>query len=101
LRPAVNPVLAIFTSTVAGGFLWFAASKTLEAGLARPTHDLAQIIGQIAETRTEVHAEGSVYLAGELWTARSAEPIPAGEQVRVVGREGFIVEVEIIRKETR
>ena len=94
-RPAVNPILALFTSIVSGGFLWFAASKTLEAVMALPAHDLTGIIGQIGEARTEIHEEGSVYLAGEMWTARSAEPIPAGSQVRVIDREGLIVEVEI------
>jgi membrane-bound serine protease (ClpP class) len=95
-RPAVNPFLALISSIVSGGFLWFAATKTLEAVLALPAHDLSVIIGQIGEARTAIHEEGSVYLAGELWTARSAEPIPVGAQVRVIDREGLIVEVEIL-----
>jgi membrane-bound serine protease (ClpP class) len=99
-RPAVNPFLALVSSVVSGGFLWFAATKTLEASLARPTHDLSALIGQVGETRTTVHEEGSVYIAGEMWSAFSAEPIQTGEQVRVIGREGFVLEVEpISRKE--
>jgi membrane-bound serine protease (ClpP class) len=96
LRPAVNPFLALIVSVVSGGFLWFAASKTLEAVMAAPAHDLSGIIGQVGEARTEIHDEGSLYLDGELWTARSAEPIPVGSQVRVIGREGLVIEVELL-----
>ena len=100
-RPAVNPILALLTSGASGGFLWFAASKTLEAVLTPPAHDLSGIVGQTGEARTEIHEEGSVYLAGELWTARSAEPIPAGSKVRVIGREGLIVEVDRLPEEKK
>lgn len=99
LRPAVNPVLAVFTSLLAGGFLWFAASKTLEASSARPTHDLTTLVGAVGETRSQVHEVGSVYVAGELWTARSADPIPPDTRIRVVGREGFLLEVEPLDSE--
>jgi len=30
-------------------------------------------------------------MAGELWSARSDKPIPAGSRVRVVSREGFVL----------
>jgi membrane-bound serine protease (ClpP class) len=96
LRPAVNPVLAVITSVLSGGFLWVAASKTLEAIEITPAHDLSSLIGETGETRTDVHEEGSVYVAGELWTARSSDPIPSGVAIRVVGREGFLLEVEQI-----
>ena len=60
----------------------------------RPTHDLDGLVGQIGESRTAVHEDGSVQVAGELWSARSAEQIAAGSHVRVVRREGFILVVE-------
>jgi membrane-bound ClpP family serine protease len=41
-----------------------------------------------------VHEDGSVQVAGELWSARSEDPIPAGAQVRVLRREGFVLVVE-------
>jgi len=33
-------------------------------------------------------------VAGELWSARSEKPIPAGSEVHVIRREGFILIVE-------
>ncbi len=78
-RPAVSPPLA---------------RKALEVGSIRPTHDLAALVGTIGEAKTEIFTEGSVQVAGELWAARSQQPIPDGSKVRVTGREGFILEVE-------
>lgn len=92
--PAVNPILAVFVSAMAGGFIWITVSKTMKAFLARPVHDLGTLIGQIGETRTKVHENGSAQVAGELWSVRSEKEIPAGKPVRVVGREGFILLVE-------
>jgi membrane-bound serine protease (ClpP class) len=92
--PAVNPLLAVVTSALMTGFIWIAVRKAIQASLERPTHDLGTLIGQFGEARTEVRGEGSVQVNGELWSARSDHPIPAGTHIRVVGREGFILLVE-------
>ena len=62
--------------------------------MARPSHDMDALIGMVGEARTKIHAEGSVYIGGELWSARSEKSIPAGSSVRVVRREGFSLVVE-------
>jgi membrane-bound ClpP family serine protease len=33
-------------------------------------------------------------VAGELWSARSEKPVPAGSYVHVIRREGFVLVVE-------
>jgi membrane-bound ClpP family serine protease len=68
--------------------------KTLQASQALPSHDLSTLIGQIGEAKTRIHSEGSVQVAGELWSARSEKTIPNGSPVKVVGREGFVLVVE-------
>ena len=93
-RPAVDPVLALLVSVLVTGFFWVVVQKTLEAERARPTHDLDALVGSLGEAKTEVHMEGTVQVAGELWTARSAEPIPDGARIRVIGREGLILDVK-------
>jgi len=93
-RPAVNPFLAVTASALVAGFLWLAIRKTMQAMRIKPAHDLDGLVGQIGESRTAVHEDGSVQVAGELWSARSAEPISAGSHIRVVRREGFILVVE-------
>ena len=53
------------------------------------------LIGEIGEVREPVDTlgEGSVLVQGELWKARSPEPIPAGGRARVVAVHGLLLEV--------
>ncbi len=81
--------VALVTTLIEGGFLWFVLIKSLEVIARPPTHDLSALVGLYGEARTPVYHDGSVYVDGELWSARSETPIPAGTRVRVVGREGF------------
>lgn len=90
----VNPFVAIVASALVAAFLWIAVRKSVEATSMRPTHDLTGLVGQVGEARTKVKDEGSVLVAGELWSARSENPIPAGSSIRVLRREGFILIVE-------
>jgi membrane-bound serine protease (ClpP class) len=92
--PDVNPILAVFLTVLAGGFLWISANKIIKAYAMRPLQDLSALIGKVGETRTLVHQSGSAQINGELWSVRSEKEIPAGKPVRVVGREGFILLVE-------
>jgi membrane-bound serine protease (ClpP class) len=94
LLPAVNPVLALVVSLLSAGFLWVIATKTLDVHLRQPTHDLGRLLGATGVARTEVHAEGTVFVNMEDWSAQSEAPIPAGDRVRVVGREGLVLTVE-------
>ena len=93
-QPGVNPILAIVTSVLACGFLWIATTKVLESEKMRPQHDLTQLIGEIGEAKTDIFDEGSVQIESELWSAHSSVLIPEGSDVRVVKRDGFILEVE-------
>jgi membrane-bound ClpP family serine protease len=94
----VNPVLALVVSILVGGFFWIVARKTMEAGAEPPSHDLRNLIGALGEAKSEIHQEGSAQVLGELWAVRSDEPIPADAVVRVIGRDGFILDVEQIKE---
>lgn len=93
-QPAVNPILAAIVSILVGGFFWIVASKTIEANAVIPSHDLGVLIGTKGEAKSDIYHEGSVQVLGELWTARSDEPIPESSVVVVTGREGFVLEVK-------
>ncbi len=95
-QPAANPLLIILVTALSGGYLWVAAIKVLETERSRPTHDLEGLIGAVGEAKTDIYSEGSIQVHGELWSARSSTPIAAGAQVRVTGREGFILEVTAV-----
>jgi membrane-bound serine protease (ClpP class) len=98
-QPGVNPILAIIVSILASGYLWIATTKVLEAEKMLPKHDLAKLIGDIGEARTDIYNEGSVQVDSELWSAHSEVRIHAGSKVRVVNREGFILDVEPVPAE--
>ncbi len=93
-QPAINPFLALAVIIPSSAFLWVLARKALEAERLRPSIDLGRLIGQVGEAKTNLHAEGSVQVAGELWSAWSDQPIPAGTAVRVVARREFTLKVE-------
>lgn len=93
-QEGVSLVVAFVTSALVAGFAWIAAQKTVKAAQIKPAHDLEALVGQIGEARTRIYNEGSVQVAGELWSARSEAPIPAGNPIRVVSRDGFVLIVE-------
>jgi membrane-bound serine protease (ClpP class) len=93
-KPAVNPFVALVTSGLLSTFLWIAVRKTAQAAGALPVYDLETLVGSTGEAKSKIHEEGSVYVAGEMWSAKSDTPIPDGSSIRVVRREGFILVVE-------
>jgi membrane-bound serine protease (ClpP class) len=95
-QPGVNPILAIIISIIASGYLWIATTKVLETDKLKPQHDPNKVLGEIGEARTDIHSEGSIQLGSELWSARSEELILEGSKVKVLKRDGFILEVERI-----
>ncbi|HNT23835.1 MAG TPA: NfeD family protein [Anaerolineales bacterium] len=94
--PGVNPFLALVVSVMAGGFIWIATVKVMESDRARPAHSLETLLGAVGEAKTVIYTEGSVQVERELWSARSEKRIPAGRKVRILRREGFILDVEEI-----
>lgn len=93
-QAVVNPLVAVVGSGSLAAFLWLAVRKSIDAMTALPAHDLTGLVGQTGEARTNIGAEGSVQINGELWSARSESPIPAGSSIRVLRREGFVLIVE-------
>ncbi len=92
--PRVNLILATIVSVSSGGFLWLIADRSTNALDQTPVHSLDALIGQVGEARTDIHAEGSVHVGGELWSARSEKLIEAGKSVNVVKRHGLVLTVE-------
>lgn len=86
---AVHPLLASVVSLLTLGFFWLALRQGILAHQARPTLDPSTVMGKIGEVRTDLDPVGSVYVAGELWSARAEGHIPAGGRVRVEGRDGL------------
>lgn len=93
-RPNVHPVLAVLVSLLTLSFFWIAIRKVLAAQRTKPRFDPRSVEGQFGEARTALSPVGTVYVAGELWSARAATPIAPGTRVLVRQREGLILTVE-------
>lgn len=92
--PAVNPFLALLMTGLTIAFFWFGVRRGIEVQLAAPTVDAQTVVGQVGEARSPVHRTGTVYVAGEMWSARSDKPIEQGKRVRVLGLDGLVIDVE-------
>jgi membrane-bound serine protease (ClpP class) len=62
----------------------FAISKIIQARRAKPRTGTEELIGEIGVVRRALDPEGTVFVRGELWRARtSGERVPVGQAVRV------------------
>jgi membrane-bound ClpP family serine protease len=55
--------------------------------------DLRRLVGSVGVTRTEVAREGTIYVAGEDWSATADGKIPPGTDVVVLARRGLTLKV--------
>jgi membrane-bound ClpP family serine protease len=83
--------------------MWLLSEGLRNAAGARVGNDPDSVIGLIGETQTDIeaHSAGSVLIEGEIWQARSKEPIPAGSTVRVLRQDGFWLTVKKVEKATK
>jgi membrane-bound serine protease (ClpP class) len=56
--------------------------------------DLRRLVGSVGVTRTEVAREGTIYVAGEDWSATADGKIPPNTDVVVLARRGLTLKVE-------
>jgi membrane-bound serine protease (ClpP class) len=91
---AVSRWLVGGTTLATAGFFVFALGKVVQAQKRPPAHNPDAVLGATGEARTPVDGSGSVYVGGELWSARADQAIAAGEKVVVVERDGLTVKVQ-------
>lgn len=82
------------------GFAILEATETLVTWrLSRrgaPKVGAETLIGAVGSAVTEIRPTGTVRVLGEVWQARSASAVAAGQPVRVNAREGLTLHVEPI-----
>ncbi|MGH2523798.1 MAG: NfeD family protein, partial [Anaerolineales bacterium] len=86
--------VAVVTLASTGGFGWL-VKQGLAAQALPVAQDPNRVVGAHGVARTDVlpDSEGTVYVAGELWSASADSKIPANSQVVVVSREGLRLKV--------
>jgi membrane-bound serine protease (ClpP class) len=85
---------ALGVSVPLGVITVFLMSIALKARRNKVSTGIQGLIGEIGITQTELSPLGTVFVHGELWRARSRQPVANGEQVRVIGVNGLQLEVE-------
>jgi len=76
------------------GIMAFLTYRTVSSRRWKVTTGQEGLVGEIGTALTDVGPSGRVFVHGEYWSARAAEPIAAGSQVRVRGISDMVVEVE-------
>ena len=82
------------TIIVISGFFVAVASLVFRAQMAKPATGSGGLIGEIGIVKKPLTPEGKVFVHGELWNARSKEPLDEDTKVRVVKVVNLILEVE-------
>ncbi len=98
---SITLVTALSVAVPFGFITIFLLRLVLRARQLKISTGEAALIGGIGSVRASADGEGriKVYLNGELWDARSAEPVGLGAQVRVKAIEGLTLSVEPVRRD--
>ncbi len=74
-------------------FFLFAVGMGIRAQRRPVTTGSEGLVGEVGVARTPVSQDGTVFVRGELWSARSDESVNAGDAVVVLAVEGMRVKV--------
>ncbi len=87
---------AVIIPVVALSSLLFIVTVSLAVRVQREKADTGTegMLGLEGEAKTDVHAQGQVFVRGEYWKAWSDEPIQKGERVKVESVSGLTVKVK-------
>jgi membrane-bound ClpP family serine protease len=87
------PLIGVI-AVIAASLLWLFAIKGAEVIKKPICINLDELIGREALAVTDIQEEGTIFLRGENWSARSKVKIPRGAPLRVTARKGLIMLVE-------
>ena len=92
-----------WVSVLSATIIWISTERLRNVEGVRLSNDPDSVVGLIGETQTaiEAHSAGSMLVDGDLWQARSKEPVPAGNTVRVLRQDGFWLTVKKVEKLTK
>ncbi|MFH1894075.1 MAG: nodulation protein NfeD [Candidatus Zixiibacteriota bacterium] len=90
----VSKGVIVSVVAVTAAFFLIAIRYIFKAHRMQVTTGGEGLIGQSAEVKERIDAEGLVYVSGALWKAVSDEPLEVGTKVEVVSVDGLIVKVK-------
>ncbi len=91
---AVSMPLIIAVSVLSSGF-FLIVIRSLYASRRRPVVTGAEeLIGATGTIAADFSGRGIIYIHGEQWNVQSDTPMQGGDNARVTGRDGLILQVE-------
>ena len=90
----MSPFLGLFIFLINAPVVWIIIKKVSEAIDREPDFNPTKIINMVGVARTNIAQEGTVYVNGEEWSARSSKKILIGSKVKVIDKEGLVLIVE-------
>ncbi len=91
----VSIAAVVSVALVTGLFFAFAIAKVVQAQKRQPVTGQEGLVGQMAQARSILDPEGTVFVKGELWDATAIDGrIEAGEKVEIVTVDGFHLQVK-------
>ncbi len=89
------------TIILVSGFFVAVAALVYRAHANKPRTGTRGLMNEIGVVKKDLEPEGKVFIHGELWNARSAEYLPAGTKVRIVGVDSLVLEVEALEAQKK
>jgi membrane-bound serine protease (ClpP class) len=97
-RVSISAVVTVAAMT--GLFFAFAIAKAVQAQRKQAVTGREGLVGELAQARTPLDREGTVFVKGELWDAVAIDgAISQGESVEIVAVEGFRLQVRKAAKD--
>jgi membrane-bound serine protease (ClpP class) len=81
------------------GFFVVVAGLVFKVHKSKPTTGSRGLIGEIGVVKQALAPEGKVFVHGELWNAKSKEPLEENTRVRVVNVDRLMLEVEPVEEQ--
>jgi membrane-bound serine protease (ClpP class) len=90
----VSIIAVVSVALVTGIFFAFAVAKVAQAQRRPAVTGREGLVGELAQARTALDPEGTVFVKGEFWESEAIDgPIEAGEKVEIVSVDGFHLRV--------
>ncbi len=91
---SINPILAVAVAAALCVIAIFLGVLGLRARHTAVVSGIETLVGQVGVSRTGVGSQGTVFVRGEYWQAKSDLPIPAGVHVAVQRVDGLTLYVK-------
>mgnify|MGYP001811725954 CR=1 FL=1 len=85
-----------FSTAVFFLFVIGAAIKARERPVVSGEEEMLQAIGEVLD---DFDREGRIRIHGEIWRAETGEPLRRGDRVRVIGVDGLVLKVQLLKQE--